>query len=462
MARSGPSRAHGADAAPGLFERPLSAPLASRLRPRTLDDVVGQEHLLAAGKPLRVAMERGETGSILLWGPPGTGKTTIARLVARHVEGEFVPFSAVTDGIPRIREIVGEAEKRRQLGARTVLFVDEIHRFNRGQQDALLPHVESGLLTLIGATTENPSFEINGALLSRMRVFVLKPLGRDAVEALLTRALADADHGLGGRGLLLAEEARTMLAEQADGDARRALTVLEAAALLAEAARGDATGDITISREQVEGALQQRVAVYDKSGEQHFNLISAYHKSMRGSDPQGALYWLARMIEGGEDPLYIARRTVRFAVEDVGLADPRALEIAIAARDAYQFLGSPEGELALAEAAVYLATAPKSNRVYLAWKAALDAARATPAAPVPMHIRNAPTKLMKELGYGDGYQYAHEAPEGYLPQDYLPDEVSDRAFYVPGSFGFEKEVEKRLAWWRALREQQEQQSQQES
>ena len=462
MARSGPSRAHGADAAPGLFERLLSAPLASRLRPRTLDDVVGQEHLLAAGKPLRVAMERGETGSILLWGPPGTGKTTIARLVARHVEGEFVPFSAVTDGIPRIREIVGEAEKRRQLGARTVLFVDEIHRFNRGQQDALLPHVESGLLTLIGATTENPSFEINGALLSRLRVFVLKPLGRDAVEALLTRALADADHGLGGRGLLLAEEARTMLAEQADGDARRALTVLEAAALLAEAARGDATGDITISREQVAGALQQRVAVYDKSGEQHFNLISAYHKSMRGSDPQGALYWLARMIEGGEDPLYIARRTVRFAVEDVGLADPRALEIAIAARDAYQFLGSPEGELALAEAAVYLATAPKSNRVYLAWKAALDAARATPAAPVPMHIRNAPTKLMKELGYGDGYQYAHEAPEGYLPQDYLPDEVSDRAFYVPGSFGFEKEVEKRLAWWRALREQQEQQSQQES
>ena len=460
MARSGPSRAHGADAAPGLFERPLSAPLASRLRPRTLDDVVGQEHLLAAGKPLRVAMERGETGSILLWGPPGTGKTTIARLVARHVEGEFVPFSAVTDGIPRIREIVGEAEKRRQLGARTVLFVDEIHRFNRGQQDALLPHVESGLLTLIGATTENPSFEINGALLSRMRVFVLKPLGRDAVEALLTRALADAEHGLGGRGLLLAEEARTMLAEQTDGDARRALTVLEAAALLAEAARGDATGDITISREQVEGALQQRVAVYDKTGEQHFNLISAYHKSMRGSDPQGALYWLARMIEGGEDPLYIARRTVRFASEDVGLADPRALEIAIAARDAYQFLGSPEGELALAEAAVYLATAPKSNRVYLAWKAALDAARATPAAPVPMHIRNAPTKLMKELGYGDGYQYAHEAPEGYLPQDYLPDEVSDRAFYVPGSFGFEKEIEKRLAWWRALREQQEQQQQQ--
>lgn len=462
MARPGPSRARGAEAAPGLFERPLAAPLASRLRPRTLDEVMGQEHLLGPGKPLRVAMERGETGSILLWGPPGTGKTTIARLVARHVEGEFVPFSAVTDGVPRIREIVGEAEKRRQLGSRTVLFVDEIHRFNRGQQDALLPHVESGLLTLIGATTENPSFEINGALLSRMRVFVLQPLGREAIESLLTRALADEERGLGGRGLGLTEEARTMLAEQADGDARRALTVLEAAALLAEAAAGaevDAIGDrasaITITRAIIEGALQQRVAVYDKSGEQHFNLISAYHKSLRGSDPQGALYWLARMIEGGEDPLYIARRTVRFASEDVGLADPRALEIAIAARDAYQFLGSPEGELALAEAAVYLATAPKSNRVYAAWNAALDAARATPAAPVPLHIRNAPTKLMKELGYGDGYQYAHAAPEAYLPQDYLPDELADRAFYVPGPFGFEKEVEKRLAWWRALREQRE-------
>ncbi len=428
-----------------LFSPP--APLAARLRPRSLDEVAGQQHLLGPQMPLRVAIERGDTGSILLWGPPGTGKTTIARLVARHVQAEFVPFSAVTDGVPRLREIVAEAEKRRALGMRTVLFVDEIHRFNRAQQDALLPHVESGLLTLIGATTENPSFELNGALLSRLRVFVLQALDTDALGSLVDRALTDRERGLGERGLTITPEARQLLVTESDGDARRALTVLEACTVLAAAAD---TTELTPAL--VAQALQTRLPSYDKSGEQHFNLISAYHKSLRGSDPQAALYWLARMIEGGEDPLYVARRTVRFAAEDIGLADPRALQLAIAARDAYHFLGSPEGELALAEAAVYCATAPKSNRVYVAWKAALDAARQSPAAPVPLHIRNAPTGLMKDLGYGAGYQYAHDAPDGYVPQDYLPDELRTRVFYEPSDFGAEKDIAKRLAWWQQLRE----------
>lgn len=442
------SRRPAGEPAPGLFERPLVAPLAARMRPRALDEVVGQAALLGAGAPLRVAIERREPGSLLLWGPPGTGKTTIARLVARHVDGEFVPVSAVTDGVPRIREIVADAERRRQLGTRTVVFIDEVHRFNRGQQDALLPHVESGLLTLLAATTENPSFELNGALLSRLRVFVLQPLGPDAIAALVDRALADTERGLGARGIVIAPEARTRLATEADGDARRALTVLEAAAILAEGA-GDTPPTITDA--VAVAALQQRIPAFDKSGEQHFNLISAYHKALRGSDPQGALYWLARMIEGGEDPRYIARRTIRFAAEDVGLADPQALTIALAAREAFEVLGSPEGELALAEAAVYLATAPKSNRVYVAWGAALDAARRSPAAPVPLHIRNAPTALMRDLGYGAGYQYAHDAPDAFVPQDYLPDEVADATFYAPGAMGMEKEIAKRMAWWEERR-----------
>lgn len=429
-----------------LFSKRQDAePLAARMRPQTLDEVVGQREILGPGKPLREAIERGTIGSIILWGPPGSGKTTIGRLIARYTDREFVPFSAVTEGVPRVREIIGEAEGRLGLGRRTILFVDEIHRFNRAQQDAFLAAVEAGIVTLIGATTENPSFELNGALLSRTRVFVLKPLEPADLTVLLQRALADHDRGLGDLKLTAADEELEWLAVQADGDARRALTILEAAA-------EHAGRDSKLTRQVMQGALQLRVARYDKVGEEHYNIISAYHKALRGSDPQGALYWLARMIDGGEDPMYIARRTIRFAAEDVGLADPQALQIALAARDTYHALGSPEGDLAIAEAAVYLAVAPKSNRIYEAWKAALDLARSTPTEPVPLHIRNAPTSLMKELGYGKGYEYAHSVPEAFTPQEYLPERLRGSVLYEPGAFGFEKDIAKRLAWWSELKE----------
>ncbi len=430
---------------PSLFSAPLAAsPLAARMRPRTLDEFVGQRHLLAPGKPLREAIERGTVTSMIFWGPPGTGKTTLGNLIAVYTQREFVPFSAVTEGVPRVREIIAEAQERLTMGRGTVLFVDEIHRFNRAQQDAFLPAVERGVVTLVGATTENPSFELNGALLSRARVVVLQPLGADDIAELLRRALTDTERGVASLGVTADEDAVTWLATQADGDARRALNVLEAAATYA-----GANGRITI--EVMREALQLRTARYDKSGEEHYNLISAYHKALRGSDPHGALYWLARMLSGGEDPLYVARRTIRFAAEDVGLADPQALTVALAARDTYHMLGSPEGELALAEAAVYLATAPKSNRVYEAWKTALDLAREFPAEEVPLHIRNAPTRLMKELGYGKGYQYAHAVPEAYTPQEYLPDALRGRVIYEPGGFGFEKDIAKRLQWWAELK-----------
>jgi putative ATPase len=416
-------------------------PLAARMRPRVLDEFVGQTHLLGVGRPLREAIERGVPGSMIFWGPPGSGKTTLAHLVASASQRVFVPFSAVTEGVPRIREIVAAARGRLDSGgAQTILFIDEIHRLNKGQQDSLLPPSEDGTVTLIGATTENPSFEINGALLSRTRVFVLQPLTAEDVEQVIRRALEDSERGLGGRGLAVEDDAIRSIAVEADGDARRALTVLEAAA----AHVGDG-GRVTV--EVAREAMQKRFARYDKTGEEHFNLLSAYHKSLRGSDPQGALYWMARMLDGGEDPMTLFRRAIAMAAEDVGLADPNALMMAVAARDAFHMLGPPEGYLPLAEMTIYLATAPKSNSAKAALGAALAAARDTPAAPVPLHLRNAPSGLLKELGYGKGYRYAHDSPDAYLPQEYLPDELRGTTLYQPGAFGYEKKVAERLAWW---------------
>jgi putative ATPase len=427
-----------------LFERKSQQPLAARMRPRALDEIVGQRHLLAPGKPLRDAIEKGSVGSMVFWGPPGTGKTTIARVIAQYTDREFVSFSAVTEGVPRVREIVAEAEGRRRMGRGTILFADEIHRFNKAQQDAFLPHVEAGTITLIGATTENPSFEINGALLSRVRVFVLQALTPEDLRALIARALSDTERGLGDWDLEVDQEAVDLISTEADGDARRALTVLEAAA--EHVGRG---GRVTV--DVAKDALQLRFAKYDKGGEETYNMLSVFHKSLRGSDPQGALYWMARMIEGGADPMTIFRRSIAMAAEDIGLADPEALKLAVAARDAFHMLGPPEGYLPLAQMVVYLATAPKSNSSMVALRAALEAAREHPAEGVPLHVRNAPTGLMKELGYGAGYQYAHDSPEAYIPQEYLPDRLRGSRFYEPGPFGFEKEIAKRLAWWEDLR-----------
>lgn len=429
---------------PSLFASKVPEPLAARMRPQTLDEYIGQQHLLAPGMPLRQQLARGVVDSMILWGPPGVGKTTLARLFAQSANAAFVSFSAVSDGVARVREVVAEAEDRRDSGRGTILFVDEIHRFNRGQQDAFLPHVEAGTVVLIGATTENPSFALTGALLSRTRVLVLEAISANDLMGLVDRALSDSIRGLGARNITIAADARALIAELADGDARRLLGSLEAAANLT-----DDGGEI--SRSVVEAAVQRRVPQYDKSGEEHYNLISAFHKSLRGSDPQAALYWLARMIEGGEDPRYLARRMVRMAAEDVGLADPQALTFTLAAAETFERLGSPEGELAIAEAAVYLATAPKSNKVYEAWAAALEAARNSPAAKVPLHLRNAPTGLMKELGYGSGYQYAHSVPDAFIPQTYLPESLEGATFYEPGPFGFEREISKRLAWWASKR-----------
>jgi len=424
------------------------APLADRMRPRALDEVLGQGHLLGAGKVLRSAIETGELHSMILWGPPGSGKTTLARLMARVSGARFLAFSAVLSGVKEIREVVGEAERARaRQGTRTILFVDEIHRFNRAQQDAFLPHVETGTIVLVGATTENPSFEVNGALLSRCRVYVLRALAEDDLVALMRRALGDAARGLAGLSPQVDDDALRLIARLADGDARAALNVLELAVQLGPAAGGRRR----VTEASVREAAQKKTLLYDKSGEEHYNLISALHKSLRDSDPDAALYWLTRMLEAGEDRLYLARRLVRFASEDVGNADPQALLLTLAAKEAYDFLGDPEGELALAQATLYLALAPKSNAVYVAYDAATADVRDRPAEPVPLHIRNAPTRLMKDLGYGAGYQYAHDAPDARVDQDDLPDALRGRQYYRPTDRGLEAELGRRLAEWRRWR-----------
>ena len=426
------------------------APLAERMRPRSLDEFFGQTHLLAPGKPLRQQIENDDSASLIFWGPPGVGKTTLAKIIANVTSATFIEFSAVLSGIKEIKQVMVEAEKAAQFGSRTILFVDEIHRFNKAQQDAFLPYVERGSIRLIGATTENPSFEIIAALLSRCRVYTLRALQQDEIVAVLQRALNDSERGLASLHLEVEEGALEAIASYSSGDARNALNALEVAAKLA-AGRGERTLTETIAAE----ALQQRVLLYDKKGEQHYDLISALHKSVRNSDADASLYWLGRMLAAGEDAMYVARRIVRMAVEDIGLAAPEALNLCLSARDAMHFLGSPEGDLALAQAVVYLALAPKSNAVYTAYGAVLADIEATPAEPVPLHLRNAPTKLMKELDYGKDYQYAHDVEGKVAAMECLPPSLANRRYYHPTSEGREKLLAQRMDEIEKLRRQRE-------
>ncbi len=435
------------DAPPPAADAAAAVPLAERMRPRTLDEIVGQAHLLAPGRPLREAIDGDLLQSIILWGPPGSGKTTLARVIADTTRAHFIAYSAVTSGIKEIKAVMAEAEAaRKRLGRRTILFVDEIHRFNKAQQDAFLPRVEAGDLVLIGATTENPSFEVIAALLSRAKVFVLQPLDEAAVVGILERAWADAERGLGRPADALTPDGAAAIARYASGDARVALNALE---LIAGHTRRRALTRVDAAL--VADLLERRALLYDKSGEEHFNLISALHKSLRNSDPDAAVYWLARMLEAGEDPLYVARRLVRFASEDVGLADPQALVVSVAAFQAAHQLGMPEANTALAEAALYLATAPKSNAVYRAYGAAAEDATRDVASPVPHHLRNAPTPLMKTLGYGAGYEYAHDEPDAVAAMDCLPARLQGRTFYRPTGRGYERAVADRLARWSELK-----------
>ena len=433
---------------PPPTRKPPSRPLAEKMRPNTLDEFVGQEHLLGAGKLLRGMAASAKLRSLIFWGPPGSGKTTLAQIMARSANAVCVNFSAVTSGVKDLKRIVHEAEQLQRAGTPTVLFIDEIHHFNKAQQDNLLPHVERGTLILIGATTENPSFEIISPLLSRCQVLVLKPLTAANLGTLIDRALHDDERGLGGLKLRISAEARDFLIQQAQGDGRTALNGLENAATLTELRGGKEIG-----LPQLQEALQSRALRYDKSGEEHYNVISAFIKSMRGSDPDAALYWLMRMIESGEDPLFIARRMVIFAAEDIGNADPQALQVAVAAKDAVHFIGLPEGRIPLAQAVTYLATAPKSNASYRAMLAATLDVKEHGALPVPLHLRNAPTPLMQELGYGKDYRYAHDYESGIVGQEHLPKELLGKRYYAPSDSGYEKQIHERLRAWTDKRKQ---------